>query len=47
MFKNLYKKRGQVLLEILWLLFFTSAFLMMVTHLHNSGKKEIQSSRIK
>lgn len=43
----LYNKKGQVLLEVLWLLFFTSAFLMMVSHLHNSGKKEIQLSRIK
>ena len=47
MFKNLYKKRGQILLEILWLLFFTSVFLIMVSHLYNNGIQEISLSRLK
>ena len=47
MLKVLHKKNGQIILEILWLLFFTSAFLIMVSHLHNIGKKEIYLSRLK
>ena len=47
MCKILYNQRGQIIFEILWLLFFTSAFLMMVSYLHDSGKKEIHLSRLK
>ncbi len=47
MFKILHNKKGQIILEILWLLFFTSAFFIMVSHLHDSGKKEIRLSRLK
>ena len=38
--------RGQMLLEALWLVLFACAFLAMVSHLYEKGKKEIHFSRI-
>ena len=37
--------RGQVLLEVLWLALFTCAFLAVLSHLYEAGKREIELSR--
>ena len=37
--------RGQILMEAIWLVLFSCAFLAMLSHLYEKGKKEIQSSR--
>ena len=38
-------KKGQVILEILWLALFAFAFLTMLAFLYEKGKKEIELSR--
>lgn len=44
--KSTYNSKGQLLLEVLWLILFSCAFLAMLSHLYEKGKKEIQLSRI-
>ena len=45
--KELYLlKNGQILMEALALVLFSCAFLGMLSHLYETGKKEIQLSRI-
>ena len=44
--KNTNSPRGQILLEALWLILFSCAFLAMLSHLYEKGQKEIQLSRI-
>ena len=39
------KRKGQVILEVIWLLLFASAFLTLLAHLYEKGKKEIELSR--
>ena len=38
--------KGQLILEALWLVLFSCAFLAMLSHLYEKGQKEIQLSRI-
>ena len=38
-------KRGQILMEALWLVLFSCAFLTVMSHLYETGKKEIKLSR--
>ena len=38
-------RRGQILMEAIWLVLFSCAFLAMLSHLYEKGKKEIKSSR--
>ena len=38
--------KGQLILEALWLILFSCAFLAMLSHLYEKGGKEIQLSRI-
>lgn len=44
--KNTNKSGGQLVLEALWLILFSCAFLTMLSHLYEKGQKEIQLSRI-
>ena len=45
--KELYLlKKGQILMEALALVLFSCAFLAMLSHLYETGKKEIKFSRI-
>ncbi len=37
---------GQVVLELLWLILFSCAFLSVLSQLYDRGQMEIQSSRI-
>ncbi len=46
--KNKIKKRnrkGQLLIEAIWLVLFSCAFLTLIAHLYEKGQKEIQQSR--
>ena len=38
--------KGQMILEALWLVLLSCAFLAMLSHLYEKGQKEIQLSRI-
>ena len=38
-------RSGQIMLEVLWLALFTCAFLAMLSHLYEAGKREIELSR--
>ena len=40
------KPKGQILLEMIWLILFAFAFLTMLSHLYKEGKKEIEIIRI-
>ncbi len=46
LWKKINKSNGQLLLEALWLILFSCAFLAMLSHLYEKGQKEIQLSRI-
>ena len=39
------KQIGQILLEAIWLVLFACAFLTILAHLYEKGKKEIELSR--
>ncbi len=43
--RKLIAKRGQILMEALWLVLFSCAFLTVLSHLYETGKKEIKLSR--
>ncbi|MDE0518239.1 MAG: hypothetical protein F4X95_01665 [Oligoflexia bacterium] len=42
---SIYPCHGQILMEAVWLILFSCAFLAMLSHLYEKGKKEIKSSR--
>ena len=44
--KSTIPKKGQILMEALALVLFSCAFLAMLSHLYETGKKEIKLSRI-
>ena len=44
--KSTFPKKGQILMEALALVLFSCAFLAMLSHLYETGKKEIKFSRI-
>ncbi|MDE0118409.1 MAG: hypothetical protein OXM55_00175 [Bdellovibrionales bacterium] len=41
----IYSCHGQILMETVFLILFSCAFLAMLSHLYETGKKEIQFSR--
>ena len=42
----LFEKKGQIILEILWLILFSCAFLSVLSYLYDRGQMEIRLSRV-
>ena len=44
--KHFQKTKGQLMLEAVWLILFSFAFLAMLSHLYEKGNREIQMGRM-